>query len=229
VKQNNMSEQQSLKELSDFINSNPDPRELKRAMSVMRWIEGIPCSDIQKILNVSATFVSQVKMKFIQHGVKELKLRYQGSRAYLSPEQRWEIINYLEAQEYLSLQELREYIEDKYDVRFKSNQSYYTLLNEAKISWKKSQKKNQKKNDELVEIKKIEINRILEENKEDIGAGKLVVYMIDECHLLWGDVCGYVWGKTNKRIEVPHDKSERKANIFWSHKLSNKRIFCARI
>ena len=25
----------------------------------------------------------------------------------------------------------------------------------------------------------------------------------DECHLLWGDVCGYVWGKTNERIEVP--------------------------
>jgi transposase len=25
----------------------------------------------------------------------------------------------------------------------------------------------------------------------------------DECHLLWGDLCGYVWGKTNERIEVP--------------------------
>ncbi|WP_445243539.1 MULTISPECIES: winged helix-turn-helix domain-containing protein [unclassified Microcoleus] len=45
----------------------------------------------------------------------------------------------------MSLQQLREYIEDKYDVRFQSNQSYYTLLDEAKISWKKTQKKNQKK------------------------------------------------------------------------------------
>jgi len=79
----------------------------------------------------------------------------------------------------LSLQELREYIEDKYDVCFKSNQSYYTLLDEAKVSWKKSQKNNLKKNDELVEIKKIEINRILEQNREDICAGKVVVYMID--------------------------------------------------
>ncbi|MEG4057825.1 MULTISPECIES: hypothetical protein [unclassified Microcoleus] len=110
MKQNDRSKQQSLKELSDFINSNPDPRELKRSMSVMMWIEGVPCCDIQKILNVSATFVSQVKMKFIQHGVKELKLRYQGSKAYLSREERSEIINYLEAQEYLSLQQLREYI-----------------------------------------------------------------------------------------------------------------------
>jgi len=64
-------------------------------------------------------------------------------------------------------------------------------------------KKRTKKNQELVETKKIEIERIWAENREEIEAGKLVVYMIDECHLLWGDVCGYVWGKTKIRIEVP--------------------------
>jgi len=76
-------------------------------------------------------------------------------RTALSREQRREIINYLDAEEYLSLQDLREYIEDKYDLRFKSSQSYYTLLDEAKISWNKSQKNNKKNNDKLVETKKI--------------------------------------------------------------------------
>ena len=70
------------------------------------------------------------------------------------------------------------------------------------------------KNDEVVEIKKIEINRILEENREDICAGKVVVYMIDEFHLLWGDVCGYVWGKTNKRIEVPMTNQRERQTYF---------------
>jgi putative transposase len=65
-----MSEQQSLKELSDFIDSNPDPRELKRALAVMMWIEGVPCSEIQKILNVSATFISQFKIKFMEMELK---------------------------------------------------------------------------------------------------------------------------------------------------------------
>jgi hypothetical protein len=83
----------------------------------------------------------------------------------------------------LSLQEFQIYIEDKYDVCFKSHQSYYTLLDEAKISWKKTQKSNPKKNDELVKTKKIEIEKILAENRSEIEAGKLVVYMIDECHL----------------------------------------------
>ena len=30
-----------------------------------------------------------------------------------------------------------------------------------------------------------------------------MVYLIDECHLLWGDVCGYLWGRRNERIEIP--------------------------
>jgi putative transposase len=223
-----MSEQQSLKELKDFIDSNPDPRELKRALAVMMWIEGVPCSEIKKILNVSATFISQCKIKFIKDGVKELKLKYQGSKAYLSREQRREIINYLDVQEYLSLQELREYIEDNYnyDVRFPSSQSYYyTLLDEAKISWKKTQKKNPKKNDKVVETKKIEIERILEENREEIEAGILVVYMIDECHLLWGDVCGYVWGKTNTRVEVPMTNQRERQTYFGALNYQTKQFF----
>jgi hypothetical protein len=27
--------------------------------------------------------------------------------------------------------------------------------------------------------------------------------MEDECHLLWGDTLGYVWGKKNEKIETP--------------------------
>src|SRR4028119_1736298 len=113
-----MSEPQNLKELSDFIDSNPDPREQKRALAIMMWIEGVPCSKIQKILNVSPAFISQCKARFIKNGVEDLRLKYQGSKAYLNQLERTEIIKYLDAKEFVSLQKLREYIEDKYDVRF---------------------------------------------------------------------------------------------------------------
>ena len=94
----------------------------------MMWIEGVPCSKIQKILNVSPAFISQCKAKFIKNGVEDLRLKYQGSKAYLNQLERTEIIKYLDAKEFVSLQELREYIEDKYDVRFKSNQIKSKLL-----------------------------------------------------------------------------------------------------
>ena len=29
------------------------------------------------------------------------------------------------------------------------------------------------------------------------------MFFADECHLLWGDICGYIWGQTSERIEVP--------------------------
>lgn len=41
-----------------------------------------------------------------------------------------------------------------------------------------------------------------------------MVFMIDECHLLWGDVCGYVWGKTGERISVPVVNARDKQTYF---------------
>lgn len=43
----------------------------------------------------------------------------------------------------------------------------------------------------------------MEAHRHEITSGELVVFFEDECHLLWGDLCGYVWGKTDERIEVP--------------------------
>ncbi len=41
------------------------------------------------------------------------------------------------------------------------------------------------------------------DNEEKIVAGEIVVFLQDECHLLWGDVLGYVWGKRGAAVQVP--------------------------
>ena len=192
-----------LEELEEFINQAEDPRELKRALAVRMTIEGMKGTEIQKILGVSAGFVSKWKIEFALKGVEGLRLRYKGYEGHLSPEARAEIVEWLKGKDYWSLEELKSHIEEKYNVRFKSNQSYYSFFHVAGISWKKTQKVNPKKDPERVEQRKKEIEQIIEDNREDIEAGKLIVYMIDECHLLWGDTLGYVWGKTSKRIEIP--------------------------
>lgn len=38
--------------------------------------------------------------------------------------------------------------------------------------------------------------------REEIETGVLRVLLLDQCHLLWGDVRGYVWGKTDTEIAV---------------------------
>jgi putative transposase len=59
----------------------------------------------------------------------------------------------LKSKNYWNLAELQLYIEAEYGVVFDSKQSYYTLFEQAGISWKKTQQRNPKANPELVEKK----------------------------------------------------------------------------
>lgn len=45
----------------------------------------------------------------------------------------------------------------------------------------------------------------------------------DECHLLWGDVTGYVWGKSSERIEIPVTNSRDKQTYYGTIDLATKR------
>lgn len=53
---------------------------------------------------------------------------------------------------------------------------------------------------------------------------ELVVLFLDECHLLWGDVCGYVWGKTNERIEVPVLNERQKQTYYGALNLYTQKF-----
>ncbi|MGH2415701.1 MAG: winged helix-turn-helix domain-containing protein, partial [Microcystaceae cyanobacterium] len=116
----------------------------------------------------------------------------------------------------------------KYGVVFESKQSYYDLFDVARISWKKTQAHNPKHDEELVASKKKELCGLLEARRSEIESGRLVVFMVDECHLLWGDVFGYVWaaafggklppetclGKTSERVSVPVVNARCKQTYF---------------
>lgn len=39
-------------------------------------------------------------------------------------------------------------------------------------------------------------------HQQQINQQEIVVVLEDECHLLWGDACGYGWGKTIDRVVV---------------------------
>lgn len=103
---------------------------------------------------------------------------------------------------------------DTYQVVYKSKQSYYDLLKEGGLSWKKTEKVNPKRDEAVVEKKREEIEELLQDRKAEIDSGKLVVLLEDECHLLWGDIIGYVWGKRNKKVEVPI-KNEKERQTYY--------------
>jgi putative transposase len=142
-----------LEDLNSFIQSNPDARELKRAVAIQMFLKGFKHREISESLAVSSGFISKWTQRYAESGVAGLQLGYSGSVGYLNPEQRQEVIAWLKRKNYWNLSELQGHIEQEYEVRFDSKQSYYTLFKQAGISWKKTQKRNPKADPELVEKK----------------------------------------------------------------------------
>ena len=208
--------------LEGLIKSNSDPRELKRALAVKMSLEGYSDRIIAQLLGVSTSFVRDWKRAFKVGGIAGIKLGYQGAIGKLTTEQRREIIEWLKAKDYWHLDELINHLKDKYEVVYKSKQSYYDLFEAGKIRWKRSQKVNPQFDEELVKKKRAEINEFLAKHKTEsvaahprrIEIGATVVLFIDECHLLNGDICGYVWGQTNIRIEVPIKNEKNRQTYF---------------
>ena len=200
--------------LSEFIKSNPDARELKRALAVEMALAGEPYGKISQLLGMPKSCITLWKQKFIAAGLAGIRLGYKGSKGYLTASQRAEIISWLGARSYWNLDELVTYIDEHYDVIYRSKQSYYDLFAAAGISWKKTQKVNPKTDLELVARKRQEIREFLAQNQAEIEAGRMVVFFIDECHLCWGDTCGYVWGKTDIRIEIPITNQKKRQTYF---------------
>jgi len=56
--------QLAIKALSDFIQSNPDPRELKRALAVQMVLKKYSYFEIRDVLQVSVGFISKYKQLF---------------------------------------------------------------------------------------------------------------------------------------------------------------------
>ena len=109
--------------------------------------------EIRDVLQVSIGFISKYKQLFKQQGISGLTLKHQGSTGYLDTNARLGVIEWLNQKNYWNLAELKQHVQDNYNVVFASSQSYYDLFKAAGISWKKTQKRNPKFNPELVEKK----------------------------------------------------------------------------
>ena len=95
-----------LDDLTTLIRSNPDPRELKRAIAVQMWNKGHKHQEIQDSLSVSSGFISKWTQRYEREGVLSLKLAHRGSTGYLDPEQRSKVIQWIQAKDAWHLSEL---------------------------------------------------------------------------------------------------------------------------
>jgi len=207
--------------LEDIIDL-PANLEMKRALAVKMILFDFKTEDICALLNVSDAFVSKWKIRFENEGAEALKLHYKGGKGFLTADQREEILFHLRMQPHYSVEELRDYIEYHYGVVYHSKQSYYDLLHEARLSWHQTQAVNPKQDDVQVLQKREEIKTKLDARQADIVSGEVIVFAEDECHLVWGDTLGYVWGRQNERTEVPIVNVKQRQSYYGVMNLYNQ-------
>jgi putative transposase len=139
-----------MSDLATLIKTTRESRELKRALAVKNTLAGHPWKAVMEELGVSWSFIGKWRQIYEQQGVDGLKLGYKGSSGYLTPEQRAEVMRWLQEPQHWNVGRLRAYMQRQYGVEYQSRQSYYALLHEAKLSWKKTQKRNPKADPEQV-------------------------------------------------------------------------------
>ncbi len=148
-----------MQDLDEIINGATDVREVKRALSVKMERSGVTSAQICQVLNVSVQYVSKWKGRYEAEGATALRLGYRGSESYLSLEQREEIVQWIGAQETLTVAAVRDYVEERYGVVYQAKQSYYDLLEAGGMSYHRSEKVNPKRDEAQVMARREEIKK----------------------------------------------------------------------
>ncbi len=131
-------------------------------------------------------FASKGRLQYNQHGAAGLRVCHQGSKGHPEEKEKGQVLARLAQQfPHVGRQPLKRYPESEYGLRYKSTSSYQELLHQAGISYKKRQALNPGKDAQ----KRLE-------KREQVQQENWVVVLAEECHLLWGEVCGYGWIRT---------------------------------
>ena len=146
-------------DIDEIINEARDAREVKRAVSVKMGQHGFSPAQICQILNVSLQYVSKWKGRYEAEGVAVLGVKYRGSEGYLREAERDELQQWIGEQETVSVEAVRDYVEERYGVVYHSKQSYYELLEAGGMSYHRSEKRNPKWDEAQILARREEIKK----------------------------------------------------------------------
>ena len=113
------------------------------------------------MLNVSPLYVSKWKGPYEAEGAAALRLGHRGSDGDLQKEARHEILQWIEGQETVSVEAVRDDVEVRYGVVYQSKQSDYDLWEAGGMSYHRSEKGNPKRDEAQVLTQREEIKKVL--------------------------------------------------------------------
>ena len=148
-----------MQDIDEIINEARDAREVKRAVSIKMSAQGFSPVQICQVLNVSLQYVSKWKGLYEAGGGAALRLGHRGSESYLGEAERQAIVQWIGAQETVSIEAVRDHVEEHYGVGYRSKQSYYDLLEAGGMSYHRSEKHNPKRDEAQILERREEIKK----------------------------------------------------------------------
>ena len=146
--------------LEEFLAQVKDVREYKRGQAVKLDLEMYPRKLTAEVLSVSVNFVSKWRVQDNKHGAAGLRLTHKGSKGFLSKEDKQQVLEWIREQSpSISRETLESYLESNYGVSYKSSRSYYQLLEQAGLSYKKRQAVNPAKHEQKVLQRREELKK----------------------------------------------------------------------
>jgi putative transposase len=146
--------------IEEYLKKVIDIREYKRAQAVKLSEEGLSRAAIAAALSVSEAFVSKWRSRYSKDGTAGLGLAHQGSQGFLSQADKEKVLAWLDQQPPpVKTETLASHLDSEYGVKYQSKQSYYDLLNQAGMSYKKRQAVNPKKDEQQMLQKREEIKK----------------------------------------------------------------------
>lgn len=193
--------------------------EVRRAQAVLLLSEGVPVVAISRITRLSRTRMFAVYASYMECGVEALRDKRQGKpKELLTKKQRDEIIATVGKKtpkqlgfvsEFWTSGILGKWIEEKYDVKYKSKTSLYLVFRKASFSYHKPQRRYHEHNDQEIQAWRKTTKPLMQKhfaNKDTI------VLSADEMILTTKTTTQKVWlpqGET-VRVDVANSSIERR-------------------
>jgi len=202
-------------QLSQFIQDNPDPRT-QAGIGSADGASDYRHREIQGVCRYPlASLVSGHKL--LSKRSWRVATTTQRLDWVLGTKQRLAVLAWLEQKNYWDYRNCRHTWKTAISI---SLQSYYELFHQAELVGKKTQSVIRKRHsvgrEKTGDYSRLEAHRSYWIRRIGVVYRWWVSFVV-------GDVTGYVWGKTNQRIEVPV-VNERQRQTYWSFELPHTRV-----
>lgn len=212
--------QNQVRELEEIVEdvSRKSP-EVRRAQVVLLLNEGIPIVAVRRITRFSKTRMFAIRVAYLDQGVEALRDKRQGKpKELLSKKQRDEIIATVGKKapkelgfvnEFWTTGILGRWIEEKYDVKYKSKTSLYLVFRKASFSYHKPERRYHNRDEKEIQSWRETTKSLVQKHFSEKNT---VILSADEMILTTKTTTQKVWlpqGET-VRVDVANSSIERR-------------------